>query len=247
MTKEGWIIFATLCVGILAGLIYFAQKDKTDVSGIDETKVVAASHANGTIGDHIEGAASSKVVLIEYGDFQCPGCGSAHPVMKKIVEKYKDKIAFVFRNYPLYTAHPNAYAAATAAESAGLQGKYWEMHNRLYENQSAWSSLGGDQRTDYFVAAASDLGLNTDQFKKDLDNDAIKKKIGFDEALGRKANLSGTPSFYLNGKSVGDQYVLDGKIVPKSADARLIWSDQTAFETHILNPALKAAGIALPE
>ena len=247
MTKKGWILFATLCVGILAGLIYFAQKDKTDVSGVDETKIIAASAANGNIGEHIEGNVNSKVVLIEYGDFQCPGCGSAHPVMKKIVEKYKDKIAFVFRNYPLYTTHPNAYAAATAAESAGLQGKYWEMHNRLFENQSAWSSLGGDQRTEFFVAAASDLGLNTDQFKKDLNNDNIKKKISFDEALGRKINLSGTPSFYIGGKSVGDQYVLDGKIVPKSSDARLIWSDQTAFENLVLNPALKEAGIPLPE
>lgn len=248
MTKKGWIVFAILCVGILTGMVVLAQKGKTDISGIDGTKIIPTSEKTGNIAEHVEGNISSKVVLIEYGDFQCPGCGSAHPIMKKVVEKYKDKIAFVFRNFPLYTAHPNAYAAATAAEAAGLQGKYWEMHDKLYENQSSWKDLGGEERTNYFAGVASDFGLNVDQFKKDLDNENIKKKISVDEALGRKADISGTPSFFIGSKNVGDQYILNGKIVAKGTkDAQLIWGDQAAFETLVLNPALTEAGIPLPE
>lgn len=244
MTSKGWIIFATLCVAILGGMIFTAQKDKIDVANVDLNKLQSATSQNGNIADHVEGKTDSKVVLIEYGDFQCPGCASANPVIKSVVEKYKDRIAFVFRNYPLYQAHPNAFASASVAEAAGLQGKYWEMHAKLYENQTLWKDLSGAARTDYYLSAASDLGLDTAKFTADIDSEAVKKKIDFDTALGKKAEITGTPSFFLNGKSVGDQYVLDGKIVPKgTSGASLIWSDQTAFENLLIIPALKEAGI----
>lgn len=244
MTSKGWIIFAALCVAILGGMIFMAQKDKIDVSSIDPHTLQAAMAQNGNIADHVQGKADSKVVLIEYGDFQCPGCASSHPIIKTVVDKYKDRIAFVFRNYPLYQAHPNAFSSASAAEAAGLQGKYWEMYDKLFENQSSWRDLSGAERTNYYLSLASDLSLDTAKFTTDIDSQEVKSKINFDTALGQKSKVEGTPSFFMNGKSVGDQYVLDGKVVAKgTSGASLIWSDATAFENLVIIPALKEAGI----
>ncbi len=245
MTKNGWIIFSVLCVALLGGLIFISQRDKVDVSNIDITKVQTAMATNGNIGDHTYGNMQSKVILIEYADYQCPGCGSAYPVIKQVTEKYKDKIGFVFRNFPLTSIHPNALAAAAAAESAGLQGKYWEMHDKLYEGQDAWKNLSGQARTDYFRGLALGVGVNNDTWVSALDSENVQKKIVFDQALGQKAGITGTPSFYLNGKNVGDKYFEDDKLVETKTDkSRLTWSDATAFENLILKPVLQEHGIA---
>ena len=117
MTKKAWIIFAAMCVGLIGGLIFLQQRNQIDVSSVDTTKAQPASSESGDISEHVYGNANSKVLLVEYADFQCPGCNSSYPVTKKVIEKYKDKIGFIFRNYPLTSAHPNALAAAAAAES----------------------------------------------------------------------------------------------------------------------------------
>ena len=248
MTKKTWIIVSILCVGILGGLIWLSRSNQIDVSKVDINVLQAASAVNGQIDDHVVGKKDSKVVLIEYGDYQCPGCASAAPVMQKVVEKYGDKIAFVFRNFPLYNAHPNAFAAASAAEAAGLQGKYWEMHDYLYTNRDGWINLAGQERTDYFAAAAKSLGLNTSTFTTDMTSPNIKKKIDFDVAMGKKAQINGTPSLFIDGKDVGDQYVVDGKIVPASTSgAQLVWSDFDNFSKLVIEPALKAKGISVSE
>src|SRR5690606_23482420 len=146
VNKKAWIIFAAVCVVLIGGLVYLSSKNKVDVSGIDAGAVQAASQDSGDIADHTFGKADSKVVLIEYGDFQCPGCEKAHRPVKEIKEKYKDEIVFVFRNFPLVTIHPNAKAAAAAAEAASLQGKYWQMHDKLYEGQASWQGLDAKAR-----------------------------------------------------------------------------------------------------
>lgn len=119
--------------------------------------------------------------------------------MKQIKELYKDQVAVIFRNFPLTTIHPNALAASTAAEAAGLQGKFWEMHDKLYENQQAWSTIDPSKRTDLFVGYAEDIGLKTDQFKTDLSDPKVTEKINRDRAFAKRLGVSGTPSFYLNG------------------------------------------------
>lgn len=202
MSKKAWIIFAAVCAVVLAGLIYFSNLNRLDVSSVDGAKVLSASEQSGNIADHVYGKADSKVVLVEYGDYQCPGCGAAYGPVKTITEKYKDKIAFVFRNFPLSSIHPNARAAAAAAESAGLQGKYWEMHDKLYQNQNAWQSLDADKRAAYFEDLAKELSLNVDTFKEGLGKDTVLEKINFDLALGKAAGVSSTPSFYLNGEKL---------------------------------------------
>ncbi len=197
-----WIIFVVIVVVLFGGLIVLSNKNKIDVSGVDTNKVNTGVEQSGNVADHVFGKANSKVVLIEYGDFQCPTCGGVHPTIKSVTEKYKDQVAFVYRNFPITTLHPNALAAAAAVESAGLQGKYWEMHNKLFENQSAWSSLSASDRTTYFTQTARDLGVNTDTFVKDVVSDKVSKKISFDQAVAKKVNVTGTPTVYLNGKVV---------------------------------------------
>jgi hypothetical protein len=248
MTSKTWIIFSVLCIGILGGLIAISQGEKINVEDVELSSVHAASKDSGNIADHVSGNANSKVMLIEYGDYQCPGCESAYTVIKQVTDKYRKEIGFIFRNYPLTSIHPNALAAASASEAAGLQGKYWEMHDRLYSDQSSWKDLSGAARTDYFMSSAKSLGINGAQFEAALDSPEVSKKINFDIALGKKANISGTPTFYVNDKNVGDQYVKDGKIVAKGSEgASPIWSDADAFENLVIIPALKEKGIQLPQ
>ena len=201
MNKVKWIIFAVVSVGIFAALIIIPESSQLDVSKIDASTIQAASSQNGKIADHAKGDLNSKIVLIEYGDYQCPGCASYDPLIQAVVDEYKDKISYAFRTY-LLSYHTNAKAAASTAEAAGLQGKYWEMHTLLYSNQSEWESLDINERTTYFAKLASQIGLNQDQYKKDIASESVKEKINFDKALAVKVGLTATPSLYLNGKSV---------------------------------------------
>ena len=244
MTKKTWLIFALICITLIGGLVYFSRQDKINVDDVNASAILPASEKSGNIGDQVYGKKDSKVVLFEYGDFQCPGCGQAAPIVKQIKDKYKDKIAFVFRNYPIISIHPNALAAASAAEAAGLQGKYWEMHDKLYENQNTWKDLSGSERTKYFTGLASDLGVDTTKLNEDINGSAVKAKIDFDTALGKKQNVTGTPAFYLNDKNISDLYYKDGALVSQATDgAERVWSNAEAFDKLVIQPALKENGI----
>lgn len=212
MSKKTWIIFVVVVFGLLAILVAASRNTnpKVDVSNVDANSIQAASVSNGNIAEHVFGKIGSKVTLIEYGDFQCPGCGSAHPGIKKITEEYKDTVAFAFRNFPLpATTHPNAKAAAATVEAAGLQGKYWEMHNKVYESQSEWSNLTGSSRTDMFVSYASSLGLDTAKFTTDMGSSAVNQKVSFDKAIGDKIGVDSTPTFYVNGVKLASDVIQD--------------------------------------
>ena len=202
MTRSRWIIFVLICVVTIGGLILLSKKDAVNVNDIDPSKAVSESETS--IGDRLYGDKASKVVLIEYGDFQCPGCGGAFPQLKSLKEAYSDKIAFIFRNFPLTAIHPNALAAATAAEAAGLQGKFWEMHDKLYETQTAWSSIDPNKRSDVFIGYAEDIGLDTEKFKSDLSDPKIAAKISRDRAIGNKLGVSSTPTLYLGNEKLID-------------------------------------------
>lgn len=219
--KKGWIIFGVIVVVLFGGLIVLGQKNKIDVNGIDTNAIVASSDKNGNIADHVFGNKDSKVILVEYGDFQCPYCGQAHPGIKTVTEKYKDQVAFVFRNFPLTSMHPNARAAAGAAEAAGLMGKYWEMNNALYENQDAWSSLNSTERTNEFVKYATSIGLDEQTFRDNLEKTAINQKISFDQALGKKINVTATPTLFLNGVKLDDGVAADEDKLDTAIQAEL--------------------------
>jgi hypothetical protein len=246
MSRTAWIIFSTLCIVLLGGLVWAAQSNRLDVSNVDPWTAQSAEKRDGNIGDHVLGNPDAKVTVIEYGDFQCPGCGAFYPVQKQVTDKYKNEVRFIFRNFPLSTLHPNARAAAAAAEAAGLQGKYWEMHDQLYANQQSWENLNGEQRTNLFTGYAVALGVDKDQFVKDLDNQKVLDKLSFDIALGGKVGVSGTPSIYVNGK-IADQSVKNGKLVTANNTDPLVWANADTFENLVIKPALKKAGVPLPK
>lgn len=230
MSKKAWIIFAAVCVLILGSLVALSNSKKVDVSGVDANKVQTASEVSGNIADHVFGKQDSKVTLVEYGDFQCPGCKGMHPTVKTLTEKYEGQLTFVFRNFPLTQAHPNALVAAAAAESAGLQGKYWEMHDTLFTNQDAWKSASVKERIGVFEKYAQQLGLNIETFKTDIASEKVTKKIKYDMAIGNNINVKSTPTFILNGKEL----------------TQAEWSDPVKFEAAIV-AQLKENNIALPE
>jgi len=232
LNRIAWIIFALGTVGILALLIILSGNSRVDVSTIDSNVIQVANSENGNIADHVFGNSDSKVIFINYGDFQCPACGQASPRIKAVVEEYKDQIQFVFRNFPITTSHPNAKAAAGVAEAAGLQGKYWEMYYKIYESQSAWSNLSGtsSERTDFFVGYANELGLDITKFKADLASSAVSEKINYDYSLGKKDGVNSTPTFFLDGEQL----------------ELAVWSDTTKLKEAI-NVELKKADIELPK
>lgn len=203
MTRTRWIVFIVVCALVLGGLAFMSKKDNVDVGNTDATKIITETDT--AIGDHTYGNKDSKVMLVEYGDFQCPACGGAYAQLKTIKEKYKDDIVFVFRNFPLTSIHPNALAASAVAEAAGLQGKFWEMHDKLYENQDSWSSATADQRDGIFEGYATELGLKLDQFRTDLSSKKVTEKISRDQALGRKVKVDATPGIFVGNTKISDE------------------------------------------
>lgn len=139
---------------------------------------------------------SPKVTIVEFGDYQCPACGVAHPVMKEIESEYGNKITFVFRNFPL-PMHQNSHISAEAAEAAGKQGKFWQMYDLLYQNQKEWSE--STSPLDIFATYAKKLGLDVEQFKSDVSNNAYAKQIEQDIKDGNALGVNATPTFFING------------------------------------------------
>ncbi len=141
--------------------------------------------------DHIQGKEKSHITLVEYGDFQCPYCGKAYPIVKEIQKIKGDVLRFVFRNFPLSEIHSYALHAAYAAEAAGKQQKFWEMHDILFENQE--NLKDSDLRL-----YSEKLSLDMDQFTKDMNSDEVAKKVQTDIIGGIKSGVNGTPTFFIN-------------------------------------------------
>jgi protein-disulfide isomerase len=142
--------------------------------------------------DHSEGNEDALVTLVEYADYQCPYCGEAHPVIKRLQKSLGTKLRFVFRNFPLTHAHPYALLAAQAAEAAALQGKFWEMHDMIFENQEKLEP-------EVLPLWAHEVGLNMNQFAKAVSEGKVTKRIEEDHASGVESGVGGTPSFFING------------------------------------------------
>jgi protein-disulfide isomerase len=142
--------------------------------------------------DQHTGNKTASVVLVEFGDFECPHCGHAHPLLKQLLEEMGDSFQLVFRNFPLQESHPHAHMAALAAEAAGKQGKYWEMHDLIYENQD---KLGAH----FLLDLAKELNLDLHQFGADWKSEEIVNKVENDFESGVRSGVNGTPTFFLNG------------------------------------------------
>ena len=142
--------------------------------------------------DQRAGNEKSKIVLVEYGDYQCPHCGAAHPLIKRLLKEHSREFLFVFRNFPLQEAHPAALMAALTAESSGLQGKFWEMHDLIFEHQD---ELDESDMTPFVKA----LHLNQKKFSQDVQSADIFQKVESDFEGGVHSGVNGTPTFYING------------------------------------------------
>ncbi len=150
--------------------------------------------------DWVKGDRGAKVVLIEYSDFQCPACANYALITKQVVHEFGDKIAFVYRHFPLKQNHLNAESAAWVAEAAGKQNKFWEMHDMLFENQKEWENSGNAE--EYFKEYAQALNLNIEQFEKDINSEEVKNKVENDFQSGLRSGINSTPTFFLNGEKL---------------------------------------------
>ncbi|WP_276485787.1 DsbA family protein [Paraflavitalea pollutisoli] len=153
-------------------------------------------------GDHFEGAANAALTLVEYGDYQCPHCGAAFPIVKQIVTHWGDKLKFVFRNFPLSNAHPMAFPAAVAAEAAARQNKYWEMHDAIFEHQKTLSP-------ELLFLLAKNVGLDLEQFRNDIQDQDLEDMVNEDFESGIRSGVNGTPSFFINGDKYNGSYDYD--------------------------------------
>ena len=152
--------------------------------------------------DHIQGSAGAPVTLVQYGDYECPYCGEAYPIIKEIQARMGDRLRFVFRNFPISTSHPHAEHAAEAAEAADAQGRFWEMHDLLYERQRHLTDQ--DLRT-----YAEELGLDVERFDKEMEEHVHATRVHEDFMSGVRSGVNGTPTFYVNGVRHDDSYERD--------------------------------------
>jgi protein-disulfide isomerase len=146
-----------------------------------------------TADDHAQGPATAPVTLVQYGDYECPSCGRAYPILKSVQRQLGSKLRFVFRNMPLTDAHPHAALAAEAAESAGAQGKFWQMHDALYEHQRHLS-------VETIRSLAENLGLDLARFDADLEAGRFQMRVKRDFTGGIKSGVKATPTFFINGE-----------------------------------------------
>lgn len=190
MDRRFIIILVVLILGFM-GIILFnniKQKDQP------------ASTANTS--NHSRGNQESKVELVAYKDFECPPCAQFHPIEEQLYEAYKDKVKFTFKHFPIDTIHPNTRAAHRAAEAAGLQGKFFEMQNLIYQNQDQWYTQATTNPQPIFESYAQQLGLDLAKFKADVALDSTNKTINADVASGKQIGVNGTPSYFINGSQL---------------------------------------------
>lgn len=201
--------FATILgviVLIFIGFFAFNKNSGNNSSGNSNSTAQASNH--------VEGNNKKNVTLVEYGDYECPICYAYYQPVKQVVAQFNDDIQFQFRNLPLSSVHKNAFAGARAAEAASLQGKFWEMHDKLYETQDPTGQGGwvasNNVLNDYFVSYAQQIGLDVSKFKQDYSSQKVNDIINADLAAFSKTGQSqATPTFFLDGKYVDNSKFAD--------------------------------------
>lgn len=192
-SPEGMFLsfIGVLVIGLLAYYFYAAP------APVDTSKPVDISISKT---DNIRGALNGKVTLVEFGDFQCPACASYEPIVRQVLADNKDTLKIVYKHFPLTQIHRNALSAAKATEAAALQGKFWEMHDILYDKQDEWS--GALNARDFYLTYATTIGLDTTKFSKDLESKVLEEKVLAEFKEGVSLGVQGTPTFFLNGKKL---------------------------------------------
>ncbi|MFB6226097.1 MAG: DsbA family protein [Candidatus Paceibacteria bacterium] len=219
-----WLIIGGILILTVIFGVYMVQKtNQSDQVSGGETVDINIGEDEWT-----KGAENPQVTLVEYGDFQCPACKSYQPVLSQLVKNI-DGLRLVFRHFPLVQVHKNALKAARAAEAAGLQGEFWAMHDKLFENQKEWGQVGSPQSL--FVSYAEEIGLDTEQFKQDYNSDKVEENVRSDMRSASEFNLQGTPSFIVGNK------VLDQ--LPRTAEKFANIINQAKKNQEITNTSSK--------
>jgi NhaA family Na+:H+ antiporter len=195
------LIIAVVLVAAVAATWMLLRSQKPGNSA-NNASPIPVGEPPGAEPPYVRGKANAPVTLEEFADFQCPSCGAYYPELKKIESEFGDRLRVIFRERPLVPPHEHALIAAQAAEAAGLQGRFWEMHDKLYENQTAWSDA--KDLVPLFVDYAKQIGLDTDRFNKDLNGEAVASRIFQDGKRAHALNVTGTPTFFVNGKEARD-------------------------------------------
>jgi len=205
MLKNPWVVIAIITVVLFGGAIIFSSSE-TQISN-EGVEVVEA---------HIAGNPDATVSLVEYSDLQCPACATFQPIVTELLAQYGDKMKFEYRHFPL-PMHPFALRAAVAAEAAGQQDKFYEFHDMVFQNQDEWSKASSPNS--FFIKYASDLGLDVEKFKSQMESTDLRDKVMSDQKAGRELGITGTPTFYLNGEKMEfDTYQAFIEQVAKAAD-----------------------------
>jgi protein-disulfide isomerase len=209
-TTEGKFVTFIAAIIVLAFAYYFYAMH----NGTSQTGVVTV-----TEGDHVRGNLTGKVTLVEFGDIQCPACGAYEPIVRQVTADNADILKVVFKHFPLTQIHQNALLAAKASEAASNQGKFWEMHDIMYDHQADWS--GSLSARDAFIGYATTLGLNIEKFKTDMASQAVEDKIVAEYKEGTNLGVQGTPTFFVNGKKIDNPASVEAfdKIIRDAASA----------------------------
>lgn len=197
-SRSNWIaigVTLALTVVLIVGIVLISNRGKN--GGTSDAAVTVSAQ------DWIKGPESAKVTIVAYEDFQCPACGSFQPVLDNLLEKYPTDVRLVYRHFPLTQIHQNAQKAAEASEAAGAQGKFWEMHNKIFSNQTSLS-------VDNLKIWAGELGLDTAKFNSELDNGTYFDQVDADRQSGLDANVDATPTLFINGKKYTGRLSSDG-------------------------------------
>lgn len=163
-------------------------------------QLIPAVHSN----DHVLGNGGALLELVEYGDYECPHCGRAYPIIKDILQQIGGEVNFVFRNFPLAQIHKHAFVAAVATEAAGQQGKFWEMHDLVFENQRALD-------IENLFGYADAIELDLERFRNDIQQEKLANKVESDFESGIRSGVNGTPTFFINGKKYNGSW--DGDLL----------------------------------
>ncbi|MDP3964184.1 MAG: thioredoxin domain-containing protein [bacterium] len=201
-TMKRWITWLSVIVGIaiVVGGFVWAVVNSNPAENTPLADTVVDT-------DWTKGNQDASVVLVEYSDLQCPACASYEPMIKQVIENFSEDVLFVYRHFPLKSIHPNAEEAGWAAEAAGQQDAFWEMHDILFNRQTAWSALSNPKDT--FIDYAKELGLNAEQFDTDYESDTARDKVNSDYQSGVRSSVQGTPTFFINGETISNPRTYD--------------------------------------
>jgi protein-disulfide isomerase len=195
-TMKNWVIGIFIIIIAAFGVMWLASRPSASSLPGNDGEVTDFEI---TDIDHVKGAIDAKVTIVEWSDFQCPACKVYYPVLNTLIKDFPEDVRVVYRHFPLQQIHANANYSSFVTEAASLQGKFWEMHNLLFENQDEWANT---RDTAYFEKYAEMLGLDMDKFRTDVGSDVVKNRVLDNYKQALKLGLNSTPTLFVNGKHI---------------------------------------------